>query len=110
MPEEKDHNERSGAARTASSATLKEAPQPTKPRQLPPYKVLLHNDDVNNQEHVVMSILKVTHLSLAQAEHAMLEAHHKGVSLVLVTHKERAELYEEQFRTYNLIVTIEPDA
>jgi ATP-dependent Clp protease adapter protein ClpS len=39
----------------------------------------------------------------------MMEAHTTGVSLVLVTHKERAELYEEQFRSVLLTVTIEPE-
>jgi ATP-dependent Clp protease adaptor protein ClpS len=93
-----------------SAAKVKKAPQRGKVRQLPPYKVLLHNDSVNDMEHVVMSILKVTTLSLADAEAKMIEAHHTGVALLLVTHKERAELYQEQFRTFNLTVTIEPDA
>jgi ATP-dependent Clp protease adaptor protein ClpS len=31
-----------------------------------------------------------------------------GVALVLVTHKERAELYVEQFASKRLTVTIEP--
>lgn len=88
----------------------KKSPAPAEPRQLPPYKVLLHNDDVNDVAHVVHSILKVTHLSLADAETKMLEAHNKGVALLLVTHKERAELYQEQFATFNLTVTVEPDA
>jgi len=40
----------------------------------------------------------------------MVEAHRKGVSLVTVTHRERAEFLEEQFRSCRLIVTIEPEA
>ena len=86
------------------------SPQRVAPRQLPPYKVLLHNDDINSMAHVVLSIVKLTTMSLAEAEDRMLEAHNRGMSLLLVTHKERAELYEEQFRSQNLIVTIEPDA
>jgi len=31
------------------------------------------------------------------------------VSLLLVSHKERAELYVEQFATFNITVSIEPD-
>lgn len=95
---------------TAVKEKPRQTPASTKPRQLPPFKVLLHNDDVNDQRHVVLSILKVTNLSLADAEQKMTEANNTGISLLLVTHKERAELYQEQFRSFSLTVTIEPDA
>jgi ATP-dependent Clp protease adapter protein ClpS len=36
-----------------------------------------------------------------------IEAHETGVALLLVTHKERAELYCEQFRSKSLKVTME---
>jgi ATP-dependent Clp protease adapter protein ClpS len=36
------------------------------------------------------------------------EAHNTGVALLLVTHKERAELYVDQFKSKSLTVTIEP--
>ena len=52
-------------------------------------------------------------MTTLQAEDAVLktvEAHDTGLSLLLVTHKERAELYAEQFATFNITVTIEPDA
>jgi ATP-dependent Clp protease adapter protein ClpS len=39
----------------------------------------------------------------------MLEAHKSGVALLLVTHKERAELYKDQFQTKGLTCTIEPE-
>lgn len=80
----------------------------TKPRLLPPWKVLLHNDDVNDQEHVVATILTLTNLKPAEALHCMQEAHHTGVGLVLNTHRERAELYAVQFHRRDLTVTIEP--
>lgn len=78
--------------------------------RLPPYKVILHNDDVNTFEHVILSILKLTHLTEQQAELCTIEAHQTGSSVLLVTHRERAELYCEQFATLNLTVTAEPDA
>lgn len=95
---------------SAVVAAPRKEPGRCKPGQLPPYKVLLHNDDINDIEHVVLSIVKITTLSLRDAERRMLEAHRSGVSLLLVTHRERAELYAEQFRSCNLTVTIEPDA
>ena len=83
-------------------------PLTTEPRLLPPWKVLLHNDDVNAQEEVVLAILTVTNLKPAEAIRRMLEAHHTGVALLLTTHRERAELYLAQFSGGNLTVTIEP--
>jgi len=77
--------------------------------QLPPYRVLLHNDDVNTFEHVTRSIMRLTSLNLEEAMRRTLEAHEHGVSLLLVTHRERAELYVEQFTSLGLTVTCEPE-
>ena len=38
-----------------------------------------------------------------------LEAHSSELALVLVTHKERAELYTEQFASKGLTATMEPE-
>ena len=115
MPEDPDqlYEDASEAELEDDSATAVAAPD-TKPalprtRLLPPFKVLLHNDQVNDFDHVICSILKLTPLSVEEAVQKTLEAHHTGVSLLLVTHRERGELYCEQFATYNLTVTLEPD-
>ncbi len=86
-------------------AKTKQRPQS---RQLPPYKVLLHNDDVHEMDFVVRSIMELTHLGKPDATQRMLEAHNRGVALLLTTHKERAELYAEQFASKGLTVSIEP--
>ncbi len=88
----------------------KKAPSKLKPGMLPPYKVLLHNDDVNEVDHVIVSLLKVTPLNMDDAVEKMLEAHNTGLSLLLVTHQELAEMYQEQLTSLSLTVTIEPDA
>jgi ATP-dependent Clp protease adaptor protein ClpS len=75
----------------------------------PPYKVILHNDDVNEMLYVVETIVNLTPLKPQQAFEKMVEAHTTGSTILLVCHKERAELYEEQFRSCRLIVTIEPE-
>ncbi len=80
-----------------------------RPRLLPPYKVLLHNDDVNDMVFVIEKIVELTPLSIEEAIEKMLEAHQTDVAMLLVTHKERAELYCEQFGTYDLVATHEPD-
>ncbi len=76
---------------------------------IPPYRVVLHNDDVNTFDHVIRTILRLTPLNEAEAIEKTLEAHETGSSVLLVTTRERAELYVEQFATYNLTVTAEPD-
>lgn len=82
--------------------------QRPKPRQLPPWKVLLHNDEENEMELVVETIMMLTPLDEPAAIERMLEAHDRGISLLLSTHQERAELYVQQFGSRNLTVTAEP--
>ena len=91
------------------SATATKPEVSEKVRQLPPFRVLLHNDDVNTFEHVILAILRLTPLKEPEAVSRALEAHETGSSLLLVTHKERAELYVEQFASLSLTVTCEPD-
>ena len=91
-----------------SKGKSKRAPKKRPPEMLPPWKVLLHNDDKNDMRHVVSTIVELTTLNEQDATQRTLEAHKTGVSLLLVTHKERAELYKEQFESKSLIVTIEP--
>ena len=78
-------------------------------RLLPPFRVVLHNDDVNTFDHVIVAILKLTPLNEQEAIEKTIEAHESGSSMLLVTSKERAELYVEQFASLSLIVTCEPD-
>jgi len=80
-----------------------------KKEHLPLWKVILHNDDVNEVLYVVEVISRLTPLHLGAAYDRMLEAHTQGRSLLLVTHCERAELYRDQFSAHHLTVTIEPD-
>ena len=96
------------ATRDTSTATATR-PSTAKPRQLPLYKVILHNDDVNYMDHVVETIVMLTPLNEQDAVERALEANDVGCALLLVIHKERAELYAEQFRSRSLIVSIEPD-
>lgn len=86
----------------------REQPGPPRLDHLPPFKVLLHNDAVNEMGYVVRTLRELTPLNAAQSTVVMMTAHTRGVALILVTHKERAELYVEQFRSKRLKVTIEP--
>ena len=91
-----------------TKGTSKTKPRKTPPKQLPPWKVLLHNDDKNTFDHVILSLVELTPLDFNKAALVTLEADESGVALVLVTHKERAELYVDQFKSKSLTVTIEP--
>jgi ATP-dependent Clp protease adaptor protein ClpS len=84
-------------------------PSPTRPapKVLPPWKVLLHNDEINEIDYVVETVRMLTPLPKEDAINRTLEAHRTGVALLLTTHQERAELYAQQFASRNLTVTIE---
>lgn len=92
----------------SGAATLPKIERTTK--VLPPFKVLLHNDDTNTMDHVVRVLLDLMPLNEQDAVAKTIEAHETGCSLLLVTHQERAELYVEQLASYSLTATCEPDA
>lgn len=92
-----------------TAVSVATAPEVAAPKLLPMFRVILHNDDDNSVVDVVKTIVMLTPLDVRDAIRRMWEAHHTGVSLLLVTHKERAELYVDQFRSRGLVVTIEPD-
>jgi ATP-dependent Clp protease adaptor protein ClpS len=93
---------------TATKRVRKKAPAKKPPQPLPPWKVMLHNDDKNDILFVVETVVALTPLNIEDAKVRTLEAHKTGVALLLTTHKERAELYKEQFASKSLTVTIEP--
>lgn len=102
-----EESSQGGRGTTATAARPRTAP----PRvdRLPPWKVLLHNDDVNEAGYVVEAIMELTTLEPQAALLRMLEAHRTGVALLLTTHREHAELLAEQFACKRLTVTIEPE-
>ena len=89
--------------------TTTEREHQTSTRLLPPYRVLLHNDDYNAMDHVVRALREsVPSLSLRHATHIMLEAHLHGVAVVIVCPKEPAEFYCERLTSFGLTATMEP--
>ena len=103
-----DQGQQGSTATAKPKRAAKPAPKKKPPGMLPPWKVLLHNDDKNTMQHVIRTIVQLTPLNEQDAERRMTEAHRTGVALLLVTHKERAELYKDQFESKGLTVTIEP--
>jgi ATP-dependent Clp protease adaptor protein ClpS len=77
---------------------------------LPPYKVILHNDDYNEMDYVVFALLRaVNQLTVREADDIMLTAHLQGKAVVITCPKEAAEYYQERLLSYGLTVTVEPD-
>ena len=103
-----DQKDSKGGVATKPKRAKKRQPQSKPPQPLPPWKVLLHNDDKNEMLFVVKTVMELTPLGEQESKQRTLEAHETGVALLLVTHKERAELYQDQFKSKGLIVTIEP--
>jgi ATP-dependent Clp protease adaptor protein ClpS len=80
----------------------------SRPIILPPYAVILHNDDHNEMMYVVRSLLLcVPEVTPDQAVQIMFEAHENGRALVIVCPLERAELYRDRLESRGLTATIE---
>lgn len=78
-------------------------------RLLPPWRVILHNDDVNSMDHVVRSLLRcIPGLGVERAAEIMLTAHNHGQADVVTCPKEQAELYRDRLEGCGLTATIEP--
>ncbi|GAB2280097.1 ATP-dependent Clp protease adapter protein CLPS1, chloroplastic [Dionaea muscipula] len=75
----------------------------------PPYRVLLHNDNFNKREYVVQVLMKVIPgMTLDNAVNIMQEAHHNGLSVVVVCGQADAEEHCKQLRGNGLLSSIEP--
>jgi ATP-dependent Clp protease adaptor protein ClpS len=76
---------------------------------IPPWRVVLHNDDHNSMDHVVRALVhSVPSLTVESAVEIMLTAHHHGEATVTSCPKETAELYRERLESHGLTATIEP--
>lgn len=75
---------------------------------LPPYAVILHNDDYHSMDYVVAALMKsVPGLSMDEAVNIILEAHNTGRAVVITCPLEQAELYRDRIGSFGLGVTIE---
>jgi len=104
-----DREEGRGGAATATAVRPRPRTAPPRVDRLPPWRVLLHNDVVNEIGYVVETIIELTALNPRQALLHTLDAHKSGLALLLITHREKAELLQEQFQSKRLTVTIEPE-
>jgi ATP-dependent Clp protease adaptor protein ClpS len=68
-------------------------------RRVPPYHLILANDDHHSQDFVVNVLRKILGLPMEKAVQLMLEAHTSGRAVVWTGPKEVAELKAEQVHT-----------
>ncbi|HYT28751.1 MAG TPA: ATP-dependent Clp protease adaptor ClpS [Ktedonobacteraceae bacterium] len=77
---------------------------------LPPYNVILYNDDYHYQDYVVAVLLRtINNLSVPEAISIMQTADSTGSAIVVTCPKETAEYYQERLLSYGLTATIEPE-
>jgi ATP-dependent Clp protease adaptor protein ClpS len=111
------------AAMTASPRPAKRrraGPSRRKPRPLPPYAVIVFNDDVHTFAYVIETFMKVFGYSPRKSLLLAEQIHHGGRGIVWSGSKEVAELKRDQIRSagpdlyavqkvdFPLDVTIEP--
>ena len=70
--------------------------------ELPPYHVILHNDDVNTAIYVRDRVIEIVKLSPEDAAAKVREAHTHQRSILTTVHLELAELYVGQLTAANI--------
>jgi len=65
-------------------------------KQLPPYNVIVLNDEEHTFEYVIDLLTKIFHHAASQAEILTWKIHNEGRAIVYTTHKEKAELKRDQ--------------
>ena len=73
----------------------------SKTRQIPPYHVVLENDDDHSFEFVVETLQKALGMSVQRAFLLTNEAHSRGRAVVWTGTKEVAELKAEQIQSFH---------
>lgn len=87
----------------AASAVVQPEPevvQESRTRRLPPYNVVILNDEEHTFEYVIELLIKLFAHSIPVAENLTWEIHNRGRAIVYTTHKEKAELKREQVVAY----------
>lgn len=84
---------------TESSPKTSTVPD-TRTRRLPPYNVVILNDEVHTFDYVIELLIKLFGHSLSTAQELTLRIDKTGLAVVYTTHKEKAELKRDQVLAY----------
>ena len=69
-------------------------------RRLPPYNVIILNDEEHTFDYVIEMLVKLFRHSLPKAKELTQKIHFSGRAIVFTTHKELAELKRDQVLAY----------
>jgi hypothetical protein len=78
-----------------------------RPGPLPLYQLILHRSGDHDLMRTLRTIMELTRFGWQEATEKIAEAENQGRCQLLVTHKERAELFAELFTNRKLPVSIE---
>lgn len=82
-----------------SGGTATATEEETRTRQIPPYNVILLNDELHSFEFVVETLQKSLGVKLERAQEFAMEAHEQGRCIIWTGTKEVAELKQEQIKS-----------
>jgi ATP-dependent Clp protease adaptor protein ClpS len=71
------------------------------------YQVILHNDDHNGMEHVVLCLMRIFGHKEHLAVKIMMEAHNRGKAIAEVEAETPAKLHKDQLQSCGLSATVE---
>ena len=83
----------------AAAAPVADPETTTRTRRLPPYNVLIENDDDHSMDFVIEVLQKVFGFDRPKAFLHMMKAHEEGEAVVYTGSKEVAELKAEQVQS-----------
>ncbi|GIW75411.1 MAG: ATP-dependent Clp protease ClpS [Phycisphaerae bacterium] len=83
-------------------APVKEAKQKNKPKNLPPYHVVLLDDDDHSYEYVIEMLKAIFGYDETKSYSMAKEVDTTGRVIVFTTHKELAELKRDQICSYGV--------
>src|SRR5947209_6378562 len=89
--------------RSINMATKTKETEETKTRRLPPYNVILENDDHHSMEFVIDVLQKALGYNEQKSYQLMMLAHETGQAIVWTGSKEVAELKLEQMLSFHEI-------
>jgi ATP-dependent Clp protease adaptor protein ClpS len=82
--------------------TKPKASKKQKPKMLPPYNVVLLNDDDHSYEYVIEMLKSIFGYEEEKGFQLAKEVDTRGRVVVLTTHKERAEFKRDQIHAYGI--------
>jgi ATP-dependent Clp protease adaptor protein ClpS len=85
---------------TPEGGTETKPREETRTRRVPPYNVILLNDDDHSMEFVVEVLCRVLGCPVERATQFMMEAHSTGRAIIWTGPREVAELKVEQIHTF----------